>query len=166
VSEAREALLRILKAEEALYLRMRDLLQREWDLMVELDAAALEETARTKFELADEGRLLEESRQAATEVLAAELGLDSKRPTLPELCERLGPDAEALRETHTVLLILVSVVRELLEANEALAGSSVAQIRGTLRLLGSLAPSDGLYDSRTSAEPPPLAAGRLLRQSA
>jgi len=166
VSEARDALLCVLKAEEALYVRMRDLLQREWDLMVELDAAALEETARTKCELADEGRLLEESRQAATEVLAAELGLDSKRPTLTELCERLGPDAHALRETQTVLLILVHVARELIEANEALAGSNVAQIRGTLRLLGSLAPAEGLYDSRATAEPPPLAAGRLVRQSA
>jgi hypothetical protein len=160
-----ENLLRVLAAEEALYERLRDLLQREWDLMVTLDAAALEETARSKEELADEGRLLEESRVAVAADLARELGLAADRPTLSQLCVGLGGESARLRDAHNRLLVLVSVVRELLDANRALAGDSLTQIRGTLRLLGGLLPSEAAYEPRTAREPA-SESGRLLRRTA
>ncbi len=165
MSEKAENLLQILAAEEALYEQLRDLLQREWELMVALDAAALEETARTKEELADEGRLLEESRVAVSAELAREIGVAAERPTLSQLCMRLGGDSARLRESHTRLLVLVSVVRELLDANRALAGDSLAQIRGTLRLLGGLMPGEAVYEPRTVREPT-SDAGQLLRRTA
>ena len=165
MSEKAESLLRILEAEEALYGQLRDLLQREWELMVALDAAALEETARTKEELADEGRLLEESRVAVSVELARELGLSAERPTLSQLCLRLGDGSARLRESHSRLLVLVSVVRELLDANRALAGDSLTQIRGTLRLLGGLMPGEAVYQPGTLRDPA-SEAGQLLRRTA
>ena len=57
-----ERLLEILRAEERVYLEMRDLLQRERELMVSLDAQGLGDAAREKEALSDEGRLVEESR--------------------------------------------------------------------------------------------------------
>jgi hypothetical protein len=133
--------------------------------MVALDAAALEETARTKEELADEGRLLEESRVAVAADLAHELGLATARPTLSQLCLRLGDRSARLRESHSRLLVLVSVVRELLDANRALAGDSLTQIRGTLRLLGGLMPGEAVYQPGTLRDPA-SEAGQLLRRTA
>ena len=50
MNDAVERLLRILTAEERLYVRLRDLLQRERELMVHLDADGLEAIAREKEE--------------------------------------------------------------------------------------------------------------------
>lgn len=158
-------LLTILDAEERVYVRMRDLLQRERECMVRLDAERLETIAREKEELADEGRLVEETRLAVAAELSRELGLGEGRPTLSRLCEALGREAGPLREAHTRLVVLVSVVRELLDANAALAGDSLARIRGTLRLLGRMVPGDAVYEARGVPEPAP-GVGQLVRRTA
>jgi hypothetical protein len=165
VREATRRLLEVLAVEERLYLRMRDLLQREREHMATLDADALMDVAQHKEALADEGRLVEESRVAVAGELAAALGLGEARPSLSRLCAALGPEAEELREAHTRLVVLVSVVRELLDANAALAGDHLMRIRGTLQLLGRLVPEDTLYRAGvglTHGETP----GRLVRRSA
>jgi hypothetical protein len=154
VDEQTQRLLAILEAEERVHLEMRDLLQRERELMARLDAAGLGEVSREKEALADEGRLVEESRIAVAAGLARRFGLDDERPTLSRLCEALGDAAGPLRQAHTRLVVLVSVVRELLDANVALAGDNLGRIRGTLQLLGRMLP----------VEPPDT--GRLVRRSA
>ena len=135
----------VLDAEEKLYVELRDLLQREHGLMVTLDAAGLEEVARRKEELADEGRLVEETRMSLCADITDELGFDETRPRLSAICERIGPEGRALRDAHTRLVVLVSVVRELMDANNALAGDALSQVRGTLRLLGGLVPFEVTY---------------------
>lgn len=147
-------LVAILEAEERVYLEMRDLLQRERELMARLDAEGLGEVAREKEALADEGRLVEESRVVVVTALAQRLGLADERPTLSRLCEALGAAAAPLRQVHTRLVVLVSVVRELLDANVAFGNENLGRVRGTLQLLGRLLP----------AEPPDT--GRILRRTA
>jgi len=161
-----ERLLTILAAEERIYVELRDLLQRERELMVALDAEGLEEVARRKAELADEGRLVEESRIEVAGRLARQLGIREERPTLSRICEALGGGCAALQAAHTRLVVLVSVVRELLDANLALAGEHLGQIRGTLRLLGGLVPSEAVYERSVSHGDAPLGVGRLVRRTA
>jgi len=144
--DLRGRLLTILDVEEQVYVKLRDVLQHERELMVALDAAGLEEVARDKSALADEGRLVEESRIEVAGRLARELGIAEERPTLSMICAELGADAGALRAAHTRLLVLVSVVRELLDANVAFAGEHLSQIRGTLRLLGGMIPLEPVYE--------------------
>lgn len=159
----------VLDAEEKLYVELRDLLQREHGLMVSLDAEGLEEVARRKEELADEGRLVEETRMSLCETVTGELGFDEPHPRLSRICERIGPEGGALREAHTRLVVLVSVVRELMDANNALAGDALSQVRGTLRLLGGLVPGEVTYDpgsigdARRSSR---LGVGQLVRRMA
>ncbi len=157
-------LLVILDAEEALYARMRDLLQREREVVLCMDLAGLEETARQKEELADEARLLEESRVDVASALAESLSLPPRTP-LAQLCRQLGDVGRPLRTVHNRLVILVSVVRELVDANAALVGESLSEIRSTLHMLGGFLPEDNLYGSATGATPG-LTSGRLLRRSA
>ena len=154
VGERVQRLLAILEAEERVHLEMRDLLQRERELMARLDAEGLGELAREKEALADEGRLVEESRIALAAALARSLGIADERPTLSRLCEELGDAAGPLRQAHTRLVVLVSVVRELLDANVALAGDNLGRIRGTLQLLGRMLPVE------------PTDTGRLVRRTA
>lgn len=162
-----ERLLTILGAEEQVYVELRDLLQRERELMVALDAAGLEEVARRKAELADEGRLVEESRIEVAARLALDLGVEEERPTLSMLCEALGPDAAMLRAAHTRLVVLVSVVRELLDANVAFAGEHLSQIRGTLRLLGGMIPLEAVYERNPHAGGSgAMGVGHLVRRTA
>lgn len=156
-------LLVILEAEEGLYARMRDLLQEEREIVLCMDASALERIARRKEEFADEARLLEESRLEVVDELARSLGLPA-RTRLSELCVRLGEAGRRLRLLHNRLVILVSVVRELLDANAELVGESLSEIRSTLRLLGGLLPEDNLYYANGPAETG-LATGRLVRRS-
>ncbi len=158
-----ERLLSVIEREELLYVELRDLLQEERGFMVTLDAEALGDAARRKEEIADQGRLVEETRIAVARELAATIGLDEPRPTLTQLCEALGPEAPALRAAHTRLLVLVSAVRELLDANAALAGESLTQVRGTLRLLGGLLPGDLVYERSGAGDARP-GPGALMRR--
>jgi hypothetical protein len=157
-------LLVVLESEHALYVRLRELLRREREALGALDARALEALAREKEELADEGRLLEESRLHVTAELAASLGLASPRPRLAELCARLGDEAAPLRAAHNRLVVLLGASRELLEANRVLAGESLDHVQGALRMLGGLLPEEARYAPGAAAAP--AASGRLLRQTA
>ena len=165
MDDAVARLMVILDAEEDLYNRLRDVLQREREVIVKMDADALERIARTKEELCDEARLLEESRAQVASELAGTVGLPERGSRLSEICRRLGPAAGRLRTQHNRLVILVSVVRELLDANAGLAGESLSEVRSTLRLLGGLLPEENLYQA--SGPPAPLLqTGRLIRRSA
>ncbi len=163
-ARALDRLTAVLQSEEELYSGLRDLLQREHTLMAVLDADGLEEVARAKEELTDEGRLIEESRVAVTSELARELDCSDPRPRLCELCERLGAEGLALREAHTRLVVLVAVVQELMDANQALAGESLGQVQGTLRLLGGLVPNESLY--QPDAARAHGGVGQLIRRTA
>ena len=166
IQDSLSRLIEVLRTEEGLYVRLRDTLQREHALMASRDAKGLEEVARRKEELADEGRLVEETRLLITRELARELGMDTETPRLSALCETLGPRGEELRRIHTRLVVLVGVVRELMDANRALAGDALAQVRGTLQLLGALVPGEVLYDPAARSGGAPLAVGQLVRRTA
>jgi len=163
VAEVLDRLQVILAAEESLYVRLRDLLQKEREVVARMDAVALEEMTREKEALGDEGRLLEESRLEVAAELAVSLGLPA-RSKLSAICGQLGEQGRGLRRVHNRLVILVSVVRELADANAELVGESLAEVRGTLRLLGGLLPEGSLYRPegpvQSIHEP-----GRLLRRS-
>ncbi len=157
-------LMRVLQAEEKLYLELRALLQREQACITELDAAGLEEAVRAKETLAGEARLLEESRLEVVSALAASFGWRDARPTLSQLCDRLGEAGAGLREAHSRLVALVGAVRELLDVNAAFAGRSLDQVHATLELLGRLVPAQATYGPggpREASGP-----GRLVRRSA
>lgn len=155
----------VLESEESVYLELRDLLQRERELLARLDAEALLDLAFRKEALADEARLVEESRIAVAAELAAIAGLAEPRPTLSRLCEALGSAGSPLRAAHTRLVVLVGVVRELCNVNAALSGEHLTRVRGTLQLLGRLLPDEATYSVRAAAASPE-ARGRLVRRSA
>ena len=164
MSDTAQRLQIILDAEEELYVRLRDLLQKERGIVLCMDAAGLQEIARSKEEFGDQARLLEESRLEVAAELAVGIGLPAKS-NLSTICSKLSERGSELRLVHNRLVILVSVVRELLDANADLVGESLSEVRATLRLLGGLLPEENLY----CPNGPPAAAmatGRLLRRSA
>jgi hypothetical protein len=158
-------LLTVLRAEERLYVEMRDLLQQERELIANLDSAGLELAVRRKEALAEEGRLLEESRVQVASALAAELGLPEARPTLSQLCDAIEGGEAELRDAHSRLTALVGAVQELLTANFSFAGDAHAQVEATLQLLGRLLPETPTYRPPGACESA-ARGGRLVRQSA
>ncbi len=158
----------VLEAEERLYVEFRTLLQRERECMVALRSEALEEIVREKATLADEARLLEETRIAVSEELAQLLGFRESGVTLSRICDAMHGGSPALRAAHTRLVALLGAVRELLDANRVFAGDAALQVRGALRVLGRMLPleatyqpGDGLKERRPIPRP-----GRLVRRSA
>ncbi len=161
-----DRLLAVLEAEEKLYLELRDLLQQERSLVLDLDGAGLEDLVRKKEALADEGRFLEESREAIAQELARQLGVDSEPLTLRRLSETLKAEkADGLRRAQARLAALVGSVRELLDANSAVAGEALAEVQATLKVLGRLKPSEPTYGPQFESGEVPNA-GRLLRRLA
>jgi len=156
-------LVRVLDAEEGFYRELRSLLQRERVCLVELDASSLEEIVAAKEALAEEGRLLEESRLQIVDELAPELGL-AARPTLSQVCDQLDGPADELRSAHARLVALVGAVRELVELNAVFAGNSLGRVDATLELLGRLRFERPVYSSDPAAVPERV--GRLIRSSA
>lgn len=155
-------LVRVLDAEEAFYREFQDLLQRERACLVDLDAAALEEIVREKEALAEEGRLLEETRLDVVAGLAPQLGLPP-RATLSQICDRIDGQDD-LRSAHTRLVALVGAIRELVELNAVVAGNALGRVDATLELLGRMRPDRPLYTADPAASPERV--GRLLRSSA
>ena len=154
-------LLPLLEAEEGVYLEMRDALQHERVCLANLDAEGLESAVRRKQTLAAEARVIEESRAALVAALAE--SLEMSQPTLSQLADRLGAEAPGLREAHARLVALLGAVRELLDANAAFAGESLAQVRATLQLLGRLSPEQPTYGPGAGEGGSP---GRLVSRSA
>lgn len=155
----------VLAAEERLYVEFRTLLQRERECMVTLQSEALEEIVREKATLADEGRLLEESRIAVSKELAQLLGLETEGVTLSRICDQMRGGAPALRAAHTRLVALLGAVRELLDANRVFAGDATIQVRGALRVLGRMLPIEATYQPGAGMVSRPRS-GRLVRRSA
>ena len=63
----------VLQAEENLYLRLRDVLRREESELIELEPAKIAVTVEQKLSLAEEARLLEDTRRALTAALGRAL---------------------------------------------------------------------------------------------
>ena len=135
----------VLEAEENLYQRMQNLLRREREALLRLDVEEIEDCVGEKEVLAEEGRLLEDTRSAICGDLGRELGLHSPNPTLTELCAALGADAGELPSLHARLLGLLGAARELIEMNERFAGGSLERVQSTLRLLGGFLPESPIY---------------------
>jgi len=160
----------ILRSEEELYRELIGLLQREREMMVDLDADGLADVVRHKENLAVEGRLIERGRIEVAERLAARLGLPDAPPTLSAICDRLGEDDGGLRAAHGRLAAVVGAARELVEANRALGGDRLAFVQTTLGLLGHLVPDQGgasqAYDRSGSLPEPTTPGGHLVRRTA
>ena len=166
-ADAGARLLQVLESEERLYVEMRTLLQRERECIVGLRGEELEELVREKALLAEEGRLLEESRAAVAGELALRLGLPERGTTLSQICARLQGGAPGLRAAHTRLVALLGAVRELLEANRQFAGDAAQQVQGALHLLGRMLPPDATYSPQLQrGHAPRPGPGRLVRRSA
>ena len=155
----------VLDAEERCYAEIRDVLQRERACMVDRDAAGLEEAVREKEALAEEARLVAESRIEVAAALAHELGVDDPQPTLGALCAALGADDEALRERHARLSALLAAVQELSHANASFARQGIDQVRATLRTLGRITAGEPIYGRDGASQAMPQS-GRLVRRVA
>jgi hypothetical protein len=91
----------------------------------------------------DQLRTLEVERAAATEVLAAGLGVDAN-PSLRQLAEAApAPWADLLTKHHEALLVLVTELRSLSDANRELIEGGLAVINEALTTVR--APSAGTY---------------------
>ena len=123
----------VLEAEEGVYRRLKQLLQREEEELVGLDPTQLERTTAEKRALAAEARLHEESRLALVRDLAAALGQTDPAPRLSTLIAELGPEAGGLTERHARLTALVTTTRLLVASNERFANRSLGRVRDTLR---------------------------------
>lgn len=154
----------ILLAEEELYLRMRTVLSRDEEVLIALDPRVLAETVEEKRMLAEEGRLLEESRTELIRELAASLGLDATSLKLSELIAAFGDEAGDLPEVHARLAALVASTRTLVDANQGFANRSLGRVQETLRLLGRSLPDESGYGpARRSGSS--TGRGRLVRQA-
>jgi hypothetical protein len=130
----------VLQAEENLYLRLRQVLRREEAELIELDPGRIAQTVEEKRSLAEEARLLEDSRRALASELARGLGLGDSPQKLSALIEALGDDAARLPELHGRLSALIGSARSLLEANGGFAERSLRRVQETLKMLGRAVP--------------------------
>ena len=154
----------VLRAEEDLYLRLKSLLRREESELIGLDARVIETTVDEKGAIAEEARLLEESRAVLTEELGTSLGLAGDDLKLGVLMAHLGEEASQLPVLHARLKALIVGTQALLDSNESFANRSLRRVQDTLRMLGQAAPEEvgyGPNGNRSSS----TGRGRLVRQA-
>lgn len=159
-----ERLEMILRSEEDLYLRLRQTLLRDEPEMIELDPGTLARTVEEKRALAEEGRLLEESRVVVTRELAALIGLGEALPKLSRIAAILGDQAGELPVLHGRLSALIESNQMLIEGNRVFAHRSLGRVRDTLRLLGRATPQPVGY-GRSGQPAESSGRGRLIEQA-
>ncbi len=152
----------VLEAEEGTYRRFKQVLRREEEELVALNAHDLERTTAEKEALGAEARLHGESRVELTRSLAGVLGEPPSGARLSELTPLLGDEARSLAERHARLRALVDSTRELLAANEQFANRSLGRVQDTLRMLGQAIPEVEGYGPGRPGEPA-AGRGRLIR---
>ena len=130
----------VLQAEENLYLRLREVLRREEAELIALDPAQIAATVEQKRSLAEEARLLEDSRRALAIALGRALGLGDSPQKLSVLIAALASEAARLPDLHGRLLALVGSTRGLLEANGGFSQRSLKRVQETLKMLGRAVP--------------------------
>ena len=155
----------VLSAEERLYLRLREVLRREESELLGLDASELEATVAEKRALAEEAKLLEESRRIVMVELGVGLGLGEEPVKLSRLIAQLGPEAGGLPGLHGRLRALVGSTRALLEGNERFASRSLVRVQETLRMLGRAIPEETVGYGRRLRSSGQVGRGRLVRQA-
>ncbi len=165
LDEAMQRLAAVLDAEERCYVELRNVLQRERECMVDLDAAGLEEAVVRKEGLADEAQLLADTRVEVVRRLAEGLGVEADPLTLTRICERIETDAHGLRERHARLTALLGAVQELVEANASFARQGLEQVRSAMNTLGRMLPPAPIYGA-SGNEGPSVGPGRLVRRVA
>lgn len=153
----------VLQTEENLYLRLREVLRREELQLIELDPAQIAETVDQKRSLAEEGRLLEDSRRALTSGLGRSLGLGDQPVKLSALIELLDAEAGRLPELHGRLSALIQSTRGLLEANGSFSDRSLRRVQETLRMLGRAVPEKVGYGPGAERSAATMGRGRLVR---
>ncbi|RBY89534.1 flagellar protein FlgN [Blastococcus sp. TF02A-30] len=93
----------------------------------------------------DQLRLLEVERSAATEAIAAALGLEAN-PSLKQVAEAApAPWSDLLAKHHEALLVLITDLRSLSDANRELIEGGLAAIGDAL--VQTRTPSAGTYGS-------------------
>lgn len=152
----------VLQAEENVYLRMREVLRREEALLIALEPAEIAEVVERKRGLAEEARLLEDSRRALTTALARALGLADEPIKLGALIATLDGEAGRLPDLHARLTALIRSTRSLLESNGAFADRSLRHLQDTLRMLGRAVPEKVGYGPAQQGAGS-MGRGRLVR---
>lgn len=152
----------VLQAEENVYLRMRELLRREEALLIALEPAEIADVVERKRGLAEEARLLEDSRRALTTTLARALGLAEGPIKLGALIALLDGEAGRLPDLHARLTALIRSTRSLLESNGSFADRSLRHIQETLRMLGRAVPEKVGYGPAQQGAGS-MGRGRLVR---
>jgi flagellar biosynthesis/type III secretory pathway chaperone len=153
----------VLRAEENLYLRLREVLRREEQELVALDPAEIATIVDQKQSLVEEGRLLEDSRRALTLGLGRALGLGDGAIPVSGLIASLAGEAGELPELQARLSALIRGTRSLLESNGAFSERSLRRVQETLRMLGRAVPEKVGYGPGISRGDPTLGRGRLVR---
>ena len=152
----------VLQAEENLYLRLRDVLRREESELIELDPAKIAVTVEQKLSLAEEARLLEDSRRALTIALGRALGLGDAPQKISSLIDALGAEAARLPDLHGRLSALIGSTRGLLEANGGFSQRSLKRVQETLKMLGRAVPERVGYGPGFERGPD-VGRGRIVR---
>lgn len=164
MTEMREGVARlavVLEAEEDVYRRLLDVLRREEEELVTLDAANLDGITGAKRALSEEAKLHRDARLELTRRLATSLGLGPVTPRLSALIEALGEEAGPLSELHARLAALLESTSALVDANARFAERSLVRVQDTLRLLGRAVPEvEGYGPGRASSR---RVAGRMIR---
>lgn len=152
----------VLQSEESVYVRLRDALRREERVLITLEPADIAEIVEEKRLLAEEARLVEDSRKLLTQSLARALGHGEERVRLGLLIEALGGEALELARRHGRLRALIESTRSLLEANGQFSDRTLRHVQETLRLLGrAVAEPVGYGPGLPSGET--FGRGRLVR---
>ena len=154
-----------LDALVTVYRHLLELVRKENDVLICADLNEIPGINKSKEKMVLKINELEEQRIAASQSLAQDLKMDGE-PRLLKLAGKLDSSrGEKLKQTHSVLSMLVQRISEINKKNATLANSALSHINGAMKSITDTLNENPTYrNSGSMKEENEGASGRLIQK--
>lgn len=149
------------------YRALLDVVRREKEILVASKLDELNENNKAKDAMLVRIRSLENTRMKTARDLAQVVGADVEAPRLLDIAIRFeGEAADKLRNSHSVLDLLVRRVGEVNKQNEELVQAALSNITGAMEAIRDTLQEKPTYARKGAMAPQKADAGQLVKREA
>lgn len=149
------------------YKKLLELTRQETEVIEALDRAKLDEFNQQKDDILRKIKLTDSFRERYARELAHLLNIESDYPRLLELAEKVdAPLAEAFRQSHAVLTLIIERLAQVQRKNQLLVEAQLRVLQGALSELKASVTQKPTYGKHKKLESHSQAVGVLREQEA
>lgn len=146
------------------YRSLLEVVRKEKQILIDSNVEGLSENNKAKEAMIIKIKSLETQRLRCAKDLALIIGVDPERPRLSDIAARFsGAEGEKLRNSQSVLELLIKRVSEINKENEVLVQSALRSITGAMQSIKETLQDKNIYQNKGKIQQA-QAPGNLVRK--